>query len=568
MSNETMITHKEPIIPSEVANHSAIVDTHCDWIWEIDLSGIYHFSSEASQALLGIAPHEILGKSIFDFLANDELIRLKVYFSEIFSQGLSFNGLLTRKINASNQEIILESSGEPLFDNHGNIYGYRGIERQLSNATPFLGKQLFQQQYSYATAPIGLCFINFEHCFVTANAMLIELFGLGNHALSGQQVAAHLPELVPLLEEMQQPNYPQDKILNSEFSRATAEKYFQVHIQLAGQQDQPYAGFSVAIIETTHFKHIEKSLRDNQLHYRNMVELNPQIQWTADTQGNLTDISSHLELVSGKHRSDILYKKWSDSIHYEDRDFAVQAWEKARTTGQIMEIEVRFCHVLRGWNWMRLRAAPSYDASGNIERWYGTAEDIHERKLLELKLLKANRRLEIQARTDALTKLPNRREFKKLLHHEFMRSRRYLTHLSILMIDIDYFKNFNDHYGHLSGDACLRLVARTLRKSLKRNTDVITRFGGEEFAAILPDTDQQGAWIVAEQIKSELESIAIKHNYSEFKYITLSQGIATYHPNIDKHVDDPVDIVRAADEALYLSKNNGRNQINTLPIAR
>ena len=135
------------------------------------------------------------------------------------------------------------------------------------------------------------------------------------------------------------------------------------------------------------------------------------------------------------------------------------------------------------------------------------------------------------------------------------------------MIDIDYFKHFNDHYGHLSGDACLRLVARTLRKSLKRSTDVVTRFGGEEFAAILPDTDLKGAWIVAQHIMESIESLGIKHSFSEFNRVTISQGIATYMPDQDPGIEDQSDIVSAADEALYLSKNNGRNQINAMPVS-
>jgi len=215
---------------------------------------------------------------------------------------------------------------------------------------------------------------------------------------------------------------------------------------------------------------------------------------------------------------------------------------------------------------MRIRAAASYGSDGGIQRWYGTAEDVHERKLLELKLLKANRRLEIQARTDALTKLPNRREFKKVLSHEYMRARRSGTPLTVVMMDIDYFKNFNDLYGHLSGDACLRLVARTLRKSLKRNTDIVTRFGGEEFAAILPDTDQTGALVVTTQIMEAIQTLGIKHSFSEFNRVTLSVGIATFYPEVDSKIHDQSDIVSAADKALYLSKKNGRNQINTLPV--
>ncbi|MNE54264.1 Phytochrome-like protein cph2 [compost metagenome] len=96
---------------------------------------------------------------------------------------------------------------------------------------------------------------------------------------------------------------------------------------------------------------------------------------------------------------------------------------------------------------------------------------------------------------------------------------------------------------------------------------MVTRFGGEEFAAILPDTDLKGAWIVAQHIMESIESLGIKHSFSEFNRVTISQGIATYMPDQDPGIEDQSDIVSAADEALYLSKNNGRNQINAMPVS-
>ncbi|MFZ4832897.1 diguanylate cyclase [Rouxiella sp. Mn2063] len=566
MSDEIKTQSVERNLLREMASLRDIIDNNSDWIWEVDTQGRYVFSSNKSIEFLGISPEQILGKKPSDFMPAEEAKYVSAQFAAIAERRIPFSGLLNRNVRADGSEIMLESSGVPLFDDRGVFRGYRGIDRNLTALNSAPGQRLFQLESIYSNAPVGLCFIDLEMRFVTVNDAMATIIGLPHYQVIGSLVGTFIPELArQLADELVlagQHNVAPDK----EFKIENSERIFFVRIKPAYDKYSKLSGISVAMIDITSMKQMEQALRDSQEHYRNMVELSPQISWTANPKGLLSDVSSRFQRITGITRQDILDDKWIQSIHIEDRRRAIEAWEHCLKTGGPLDIEIRFCHVDRGWNWMRIRAAASYDSDGSIQRWYGTAEDVHERKLLELKLLKANRRLEIQARTDALTKLPNRREFKKVLSHEYMRARRSGTPLTVVMMDIDYFKNFNDLYGHLSGDACLRLVARTLRKSLKRNTDIVTRFGGEEFAAILPDTDQSGALVVTTQIMDAIKTLGIKHSFSEFNRVTLSVGIATFYPEVDNKIHDQSDIVSAADKALYLSKKNGRNQINTLPV--
>jgi len=157
-----------------------------------------------------------------------------------------------------------------------------------------------------------------------------------------------------------------------------------------------------------------------------------------------------------------------------------------------------------------------------------------------------------EARTDSLTGLPNRRAFDDDLAARFAQWRRYGTPMSVLMIDIDHFKQFNDTYGHLAGDVVLGEVARVLRESMRRS-DVVTRFGGEEFAIILPNTSVNDACIAAANMLRVLRETALRYERTELK-VTVSCGVAQASTG-----DTSVSMIKRADEALYASKRNGRD---------
>lgn len=160
---------------------------------------------------------------------------------------------------------------------------------------------------------------------------------------------------------------------------------------------------------------------------------------------------------------------------------------------------------------------------------------------------------------DGLTEIPNRRQFDGVLEREWERSRRTQHPLSLILTDIDFFKNFNDFYGHTSGDECLAKVARTFARSVKRATDLVARYGGEEFAVILPETDLEPAIEMAEVIRKNVESLQISHVASPVaEWVTLSLGVAAIVPageTASKH------LIEMADRALYRAKAGGRNQV-------
>nr|WP_256386692.1 diguanylate cyclase [Hydrocoleum sp. CS-953] len=163
------------------------------------------------------------------------------------------------------------------------------------------------------------------------------------------------------------------------------------------------------------------------------------------------------------------------------------------------------------------------------------------------------------ANLDGLTQIPNRRSFDEYLALEWQRHLREQQFLSLIMIDIDYFKRYNDHYGHQGGDNCLIRVAQAISQVPQRPTDLVARYGGEEFAVILPNTNIEGAFTIAESIRQAIASVSIPHAQSEVsQFVTLSLGGASMIPTIKGTSED---LIALADHALYKAKRQGRDRV-------
>lgn len=176
-------------------------------------------------------------------------------------------------------------------------------------------------------------------------------------------------------------------------------------------------------------------------------------------------------------------------------------------------------------------------------------------------LASANRTLERQAMSDGLTGLANRRQFDVTLGNEFSRALRQQATLAFIMIDVDYFKQYNDLYGHSAGDEVLRTISKLIRAlTPKRPGDLTARYGGEEIGILLPYTDLAGARAVAERIREAVAQLQLPHAGSPFGLVTLSAGVATITPQ--RNVDQPGMLVEAADKALYVAKSAGRNRVS------
>jgi diguanylate cyclase (GGDEF)-like protein/PAS domain S-box-containing protein len=252
-------------------------------------------------------------------------------------------------------------------------------------------------------------------------------------------------------------------------------------------------------------------------------------------------------------------------VHPEDLPVFLEALTDLETAKED-EISVSFRHLCRdgSWLWVDARARQSMSTDGNQPPGVVVAlRDATKRKMIEIKLNDALEQMERMAATDGLTGLANRRNFDFVADKEWSRCERENQPLSVLLLDADHFKLFNDRYGHLAGDGCLRAIASQLAAAARGPGDLAARYGGEEFLVLLPNTNSEGAMRLAERIRELVLNLAIVHEGSPAPgVVTVSIGAATAWPRDSGNGPNRISaLLAAADAALYQAKSRGRNQV-------
>ncbi|SDT97351.1 GGDEF domain-containing protein [Halopseudomonas salegens] len=301
------------------------------------------------------------------------------------------------------------------------------------------------------------------------------------------------------------------------------------------------------------------SMEKDSAVYKTLLESTKAIPWKIDWKSMAFEyIGPQIEeLLGWSQDSWKSVEDWATRMHPEDQSWVVDFCVAQSQSGIDHEADYRALTSDGGYVWIRDVVHVVRDEAGEVEALVGFMFDISERKKTEEKLARLQKELEELSFKDGLTGVANRRMFDSIMQVEWTNARRNAQPLSIIMFDIDYFKQYNDLYGHLQGDECLKQIARLLESAAARSRDFFARYGGEEFVMVLPETDAHSAATVAERCRKLIFKEQISHEASPVSQVlTVSMGTATLVPSAE---DKLMDFIESADRQLYRAKESGRN---------
>lgn len=300
--------------------------------------------------------------------------------------------------------------------------------------------------------------------------------------------------------------------------------------------------------------------------YRTLLESTKAIPWKIDWASmKFAYIGPQIEALLGwSPESWVSVEDWAMRMHPEDREYVVNFCVTQSQAGVDHEADYRALTKDNGYVWIRDVVHVVRNDRGEVEALIGFMFDISERKKTEDQLLSLQKELEVLSFKDGLTSIANRRRFDSCFELEWERARRERQPLSLLLFDVDFFKQYNDLYGHIQGDKCLIAIAQTLSLALDGPRDLVARYGGEEFVVLLPEANAEVARRVAERCQRLIQKQSIVHALSPHGHrVTVSIGAGSVVPG---EWEKPTDFINAVDQQLYAAKNNGRHRIEYVQL--
>lgn len=544
--------------------YQTVVDHVKEVIFQTDPAGRWTFLNPAWEEITGYSIEESIGQHCLMRIHPEEVMRNQEIYSALVNREIDYCRHEARLLDKQGRYKWVEVYARPTVDQDGEIIGISGTLMDI-NARKIAQEELMESKQKYKAlatlSPDGIL-VHSGGKVIFINVYGVKLFGGKNRV---EFIGVPIEELVapeswPTVLEQTKRIY-----LEQESVHLVEQKYRRKDGKIIHAESSAsfvlYNGKPSAMVifrDISMRKEMEAALIESEERFRLIAENSSDLISMHDERGTYLYVSPACREILQYEPDEMLKRSAYDFIHPQDAEnITMHHLQLLKQGHNVMTYRVRKQNGDYIWFEASLRLLQNgKDQSLKI---IAVSRNITERKLAEQKLAEANELLQKLSTIDGLTQVANRRYFDQAMEQEWEWACRNFSPISLVLVDIDHFKAYNDTYGHQEGDDCLKYVAQTIKHALPRPTDVVCRYGGEEFVVILLGADEESSGSIAEHIRHSIEAMKIPHKGSSVSnYVTVSLGVAAMIPSDQAKFSE---LIRSADSALYQAKNEGRNRV-------
>jgi len=513
--------------------------------------------SESFTRLTGYLKENVIGKNPRIWKSHSYTpIFYKRMWDSILTRGRWEGELWNKRKDGSHY--LMKVNIFSILNKERDLVHYLAVYTDLSEVEK-LSQQLKEREEQFRTLveliPNAIILTQYEKV-VYANPHTGALFGTNLKEIIGKPVRSFFhghPNIISRLD------FNEKTVISFEEQLKMGDSYIDIEVSSSLITYQGEKAALTVIKEITKRKSMERALRESEEQYRFIAENSSDMIGRLSSDGSIVYISPSSKRILGYRNDELIGTNLFGKIHPEDRQILLEQYGNPRELSGIVTSSYRMLHKNGDFIWAETTVRPVKDKSGKSSGMMFATRDVTARRTIENQLRESNSLLRKLSSLDGLTGIYNRRAFDEFLKTEWAFACKHGTPISLLLLDIDYFKKYNDTYGHIQGDECLKSVARQLEAFFHDKGYFAARYGGEEFAVVLPNTDAQKASQVAEDFQAAIREMKIEHANSKVsEIVTISIGVSCVKPSDPEEMKQ---ILEFADRALYKAKQNGRNRI-------
>ncbi|MBT2639596.1 PAS domain S-box protein [Bacillus sp. ISL-39] len=519
--------------------------------------------SESFTRLTGYQKESVIGKNPRIWKSHSYTpIFYKRMWNSILSRGYWEGELWNKRKDGSHY--LMKVNIFSILNKDRELVNYLAVYTDLTEVE-MLSQQLLEREEQFRTlvelSPNAIILTQFDKV-AYANPHTEALFGTNLKDIIGKPVRSFFyghPNIISKLD------FNEKTVISFEEQLKMGDSYIDIEVSSSLITYQGEKAVLTVIKEITKRKSMERALRESEEQYRFIAENSSDMIGRLSSDGSIVYISPSSKRILGYRNDELIGTNFFGKIHPEDRQILLEQYGNPRELSGIVTSSYRMLHKNGEFIWAETTVRPIKDKSGKSSGMMFATRDVTARRTIENQLRESNSLLRKLSSLDGLTEIYNRRAFDEFLRTEWAFACKHKMPVSLLLLDIDYFKKYNDTYGHIQGDECLKIVAHELERFFHEKGYFAARYGGEEFAVVLPNTDVFKAKQLAEDFLSTIQKMNIEHKNSKVSgIVTVSIGVSSVTPT--NSVEMKL-IIEFADRALYQAKQKGRNRIEVCKSA-